>query len=105
MNREDIENFLKTYLPGESVDTVASWIVQHEIKFTVAGNRRHVVGDFIPRKNGYHISVNGNLNPYAFLITTVHEVAHLTTYEKYQRTVSSHGGEWKSSFNSLMNEF
>jgi hypothetical protein len=49
--------------------------------------------------------VNGDLNRFAFLVTFVHEVAHLTTWIKYNDTVSSHGKEWKAEFKSLMDEF
>ncbi len=41
---------------------------------------------------------NTNLNHYAFLITYLHEVAHLITFEKYGRKVAPHGKEWKSVF-------
>src|SRR5450432_2252145 len=105
MNREAISGLLKNYLPEESIETVTNWIERYKIKFTIAGKRDSILGDFTPKRNGYHISVNENLNPYSFLITTVHEIAHLTTFENYHHTVSSHGSEWKKAFNNLMNEF
>jgi hypothetical protein len=48
------------------------------------------------------ITINGNLNPYAFLITTIHEFAHFKTFEKFGNRVSPHGPEWKSEFKRLL---
>jgi SprT protein len=105
MNVEQVSDVLKNYLPDESVENVVQWIEQYKIKFTIAGNRESIYGDFIPKRSGYRISVNGTLNRYAFLITTVHEIAHLITFKDHQHTVSSHGSDWKKAFNDLMNDF
>ena len=48
------------------------------------------------------LTVNGNLNPYAFLITTLHEFAHHITFEEYSNKVSPHGVEWKHAFKLLL---
>lgn len=53
------------------------------------------------------ITVNANLNPYAFLITYVHEVAHTEVHQQYvqqrrTRRVKPHGRAWQSAFQKLM---
>src|SRR5690606_11878715 len=53
----------------------------------------------------HRISVNGNLNPYAFLITLIHELAHLVTFEQYGNRVQAHGKEWKSIYRKLLEQF
>jgi len=53
----------------------------------------------------HRITVNGNLNPYAFLITLLHELAHLITYLRYGHRVASHGTEWKQQFSDLLKQF
>ena len=65
--------------------------------FTSERNSRY--GDYTAPRNGQNhlITVNHNLNKYAFLITLVHEVAHLVTYNNHRHRVSPHGGEWKPS--------
>lgn len=63
------------------------------------------LGDYRPpyRVNDPHrISVNGNLNPFAFAVTLMHEIAHLYTHKTYGNRVKPHGEEWKSYFRQLM---
>ncbi len=56
--------------------------------------------------NGQHqITVNANLNSYKFLITLVHEIAHLIAFKKYGRVIKPHGKEWKHTFQKLMLPF
>lgn len=64
-------------------------------------------GDYqAPSKTGGHrISVNGDLNPYAFLLVFVHEVAHLVSFETYGFKIKPHGEEWKNTFLELMIPF
>ncbi|GAB3810117.1 SprT-like domain-containing protein [Spirosoma humi] len=48
------------------------------------------------------ITVNANLNPYAFLITYVHEVAHADVHINSKRRVQPHGKAWQTAFQRLM---
>ena len=50
-------------------------------------------------------SVNGNLNPYSFLITLIHELAHLVTFMEFGKRVQSHGREWKRIYRKMLEEF
>jgi hypothetical protein len=70
--------------------------------FIVSKSRHSKLGDyrFCPQK-GHQITVNRNLNSYAFLVTYLHEVAHLLTYLTYKNKVFPHGEEWKNSFRTL----
>ena len=70
--------------------------------FIVSKSRHSKLGDyrFSPQK-GHQITVNRNLNSYAFLVTYLHEVAHLLTYLTYKNKVLPHGEEWKNSFRTI----
>ena len=57
------------------------------------------------RNERHEITVNGNLNKYAFLITLVHEAAHLIAHLRYGARIKPHGEEWKSSFREAMQPF
>lgn len=72
--------------------------------FKITKNRRSKAGDyrFNKRFNTHHITVNMSQNNYAFLLTYIHEVAHLVAFEKYGRNIRPHGAEWKSTFRNLM---
>lgn len=67
---------------------------------------RHTkLGDYrSPRRAGepHRITVNDDLNAYAFLTTLLHEIAHLVTHETYARRVRPHGREWKKQFRLLL---
>src|SRR5690606_17244467 len=63
-------------------------------------------GDYRRMPNGLHqITVNASLNKYRFLITLVHEIAHLVAFERYGRKILPHGQEWKRTFQELMLPF
>jgi hypothetical protein len=49
--------------------------------------------------------VNGNLNKYEFLITLLHELAHLLCFEQYRNRVEAHGKEWKAIYGQLLAQF
>lgn len=99
------QNILKKYLPKEFVVYVSDLIVHSNVKFKIVAPRSTKLGDFRPssKKNGTsQITVNGDLNPYAFLITTLHELAHLNTFHSHGAYVNPHGNEWKKEYISLL---
>ncbi|QJW87886.1 sprT domain-containing protein [Spirosoma taeanense] len=71
--------------------------------FRVVRPRRTRLGDFQAFPNGEtQITINADLNPYAFLITYVHEVAHAEVNRAYKRRVAPHGKAWQIAFQRLM---
>ncbi len=98
---------LQSYLPDGSFEEVAYYLQHHQVHLTISRKRQSILGDYrhaISDKN-HRISVNGNLNKYAFLITLLHELAHLFTYEKFGHRVLSHGPEWKNEFSKILAKF
>ena len=98
---------LRKYLPEKSVDLVARWIIEFDFKLKIKKERSTRLGDYTSPRNGMNhiITVNHNLNKYAFLITLVHEVAHLVTWNQHRDRVSPHGQEWKNNFKILIQPF
>lgn len=93
------------YVPQEFVPYVFNLLTTNKVKFRVTKKRLTKLGDYRPPNNatGYHvIAVNCDLNPYSFLITTLHEFAHLNTFLKYGNKVNPHGREWKLEFTLLL---
>lgn len=98
---------LAQYLPEQAAPIIAKWIDYFQCEFKISKNRATKLGDYRhPFKgNGHKISVNNDLNPYAFLVTTVHEFAHLLTYNDHKNKVKPHGTEWKNNFKRMMKPF
>jgi hypothetical protein len=98
---------LKQFLPEGTFEMVSTYLHTHRIHLTVTRERSSVLGDYRNAVHGknHRISVNGNLNPYAFLYTLIHEIAHLLVYDQYGHRVASHGREWKHVFSLLLKEF
>lgn len=98
---------LKKYLPNGSVELIARWIVEYDFKLKIKRERSTRLGDYRPPYQGLNhiITINHNLNKYAFLVTLVHEVAHLVTYNQFKNKVNPHGQEWKKNFQTLIQPF
>ena len=98
---------LQHFLPANTYDGVLDYLHRYHVHLTVAQERKSILGDYRHRTNftNHRISVNGNLNKYAFLITLIHEIAHLLQFEQYGNRVASHGKEWKSIFGQLLAQF
>lgn len=98
---------LNHYLPEGSFEKVVEFLHQYKVHLTVSKVRKSVLGDYRHAHLGsnHRISVNGNLNKFEFLITLLHELAHLLTYESYKNKVDAHGREWKSCYGGLLKDF
>ncbi len=98
---------LAQYLPDNTYESVTAYLNHYKVHLTVAKIRSSVLGDYRrPIHSKHHrISVNGNLNKYAFLITLLHELAHLITFEKYGHRVLAHGKEWKHIYGQILASF
>ena len=97
---------LAKYLPEHAVLPCFELIKNNSVHLKIVNERQTRHGDYRRNLNGKHeITVNGSLNKYRFLITLVHEIAHLVAFEKYGRLIKPHGDEWKSTFQRLMIPF
>lgn len=101
-----MKHIIEPYLPEHSVDTVFEMIKNYGVHLKIVNERITRHGDYRRDTKGYHqITVNSSLNKYRFLITLIHEIAHLAAFEKYGRNIKPHGVEWKSTFQRLMIPF
>ncbi len=98
---------LAAYIPESSFEDVVHYINLYHVHLTVTKKRKSVLGDY--RHNAlnknHRISINGNLNKYEFLITLLHELAHLLTFEQFGNRVGAHGKEWKVAYKNLLMHF
>lgn len=98
---------LAAFLPDNSFDDVVAFLNHYKVHLTVTKKRKTVLGDYRHALHGanHRISINSNLNKYEFLITLLHELAHLLTFEQYKNRVEPHGKEWKNSYSQVLIKF
>ena len=98
-----MDHRLFDYLPPSAKTYCKELLVAEDIEIKVVNIRRTRHGDYKRLANGKHlITLNATQNPYRFLITFIHEVAHLQAFEKFGRGIKPHGREWKYTFKCLM---
>lgn len=101
-----MQDILAKYIPSHAVASVFQLIEMHHIHLKIVNERKTRHGDYRRLPNGVHnITVNANLNKYRFLMTLIHEIAHLLAFETYGRRIKPHGIEWKLTFQKLMLPF
>lgn len=101
-----MKDTLHKYLPERAVVPIMGMIKAYQIQLKIVNQRQSKHGDYRLKPDGFHqITVNSNLNKYRFLLTTVHEVAHLLAFKTYGFSILPHGTEWKHTFQKLMLPF
>ncbi len=97
---------IEQYIPQEAIGQCEDLLKDHKVVIKVVNHRVTRHGDYRRLADGFHqITVNASLNPYRFLITLVHEIAHLHAFENFGRHIKPHGREWKTTFQDLMLPF
>lgn len=101
-----MDKILIKYLPERAVSQCLELIKHSRVHLKIVNERVTRHGDYRRMPDGRHqITVNATLNKYRFLITLVHEIAHLVAFEKYGKYIKPHGLEWKHTFQHLMLPF
>jgi hypothetical protein len=107
---------LQSHIPENSIEYIVEWFRENDVHFRVSKARSSKFGDYRGPVNNRpaRISVNRNLNPYDFLLTLVHEMAHHEVCRGSSGYVSGyrfsgrrnrtgpHGAKWKSRYCVLM---
>jgi|TARA_B110000285_G_scaffold217469_1_gene265869 SprT protein len=97
---------LLKYVPEASRVQLSEYLQKISIEIKVTKQRVTKHGDFSLKKNGMSvITVNNSLNPYQFLITLLHELAHLKVSSQFGYRVKPHGHEWKRAFQETLIPF
>ena len=98
-----MRNQILNYIPEASTNYLIEILNKENIQILVKKERKTKHGDFRVLKNGKcQITINSNLNPYRFLITLIHEIAHYRVYKIFAKKVKPHGKEWKDIFKYMM---
>lgn len=100
----ELLSIFQKHLPAASVSYCISLWQKNPFHFHVKAPRSTKLGDFRFRRDQeiQTITINSDLNPFQFLLTYIHEVAHHLTFATYGPDHSPHGYEWKRTFQHLM---
>ena len=101
------KTILSKYIPDNAVSAIAEWVYTYDFKLKIKRSRSTKYGDYRPPVKGmnHQITINHDLNKYAFLNTLIHEIAHLSAWKKYGDRIQSHGKEWKQEYRLLLQPF
>ena len=99
--------FLDNYLPPGASGKLFEYLHFYKVHLTITRSRKSILGDYrhASGKDHHRISINGSLNKYAFLITLIHEIGHLITFQQFGNKVNSHGKEWKLAYRKVLEDF
>jgi SprT protein len=81
--------YLENYMPAGASGKMLEYLHRYKVHLTITRTRKTVLGDYRHATGSDHhrISVNGNLNKYAFLITLIHVI------------------EWKLAYRQVLEDF
>lgn len=108
MDRDSFLHNLSKHIPEGSQLMIWDLIKGYNFVLTITRDRVTKNGDYrIPLRSHepHKISVNGTLNPHAFLLTLLHEIAHMIAFEKYGKRIKPHGVQWKKTFTEIAKPF
>ncbi|MBT0813009.1 transcription elongation protein SprT [Litoribacter ruber] len=102
-NKEIYQAFLD-HVPENAAAYCYDLWKEDPFRFVISRSRSSKLGDFRYRRDRdvQTITINYDLNPYQFLITYIHEVAHHRVYRDFGLGVRPHGPEWKMVFRKLL---
>lgn len=104
MQAAELATLLNRHIPGPAVGYCLNLWQETPFQFKLRASRTTKLGDFTCRPGRPPlITVNADSPPFLFLITYVHEVAHLRVHNRFGWNTAPHGKEWKESFRVLCN--
>jgi len=94
-------------VPEAAREYVGRLLAGQFLELRLSRPRRTKLGDHRPPSRttaAHRITINEDLNPFAFLTTLLHEIAHAATWERYRgrRRLRPHGREWKQEFGDIL---
>ncbi len=91
------------FIPEKAVYTIDTYLSNLDVVVKIVPVRMTKHGDYRKLANNKHlITLNSVENPYRFLITLVHELAHFVAFQEFGTRIKPHGKEWKSIFREMM---
>jgi SprT protein len=96
-------DLLAPYVPEKALMPCFELIQTHGVHLKIVNQRKTRHGDYrLLPSGGHQITVNATENKYRFLITLIHEIAHLVAFTEFGRSIKTLWIECKSVFKLLM---
>jgi SprT protein len=104
MSEAQVLNTLQLHIPEKAVAYAFSLWKEKPFNLKLTKSRQTKIGDFTCRHGAVQprITLNHDLNPFTFLITYIHEVAHLHVFLEFGNRTEPHGEHWKAKFQKLL---
>ncbi len=99
---------VRKHLPPSTWKYVSDLLLEYPVVVRVVPHRATKLGDYRPPRLDeccHRITVNEDLNIYAFLVTLLHELAHLRVAAMHAagtKRPRPHGPEWKREFATII---
>lgn len=97
--------YLESHLGEKRTKLVLRYLKELNCSLKLVPKRKSKLGDFRVNRKVRSISVNMQSNTYRFILTLMHELAHLKTYHEFSFKVKPHGPEWKNNFRQILKLF
>ncbi len=108
MSPEEYKAILAKYMPAAAVEPIYDFMEQYHVHLHITRKRTSKLGDYRWPQRGHNyqeISVNGDMNPYQFLMVLLHEMAHLNTHQRHGNDIQPHGHEWQEQYRQLLQQY
>ena len=104
MSSSELLRLFTRHLPENAIPYCLQLWEETPFHFFVKKPRNTKLGDFRYRRDEsiQTITLNLDLNPYQFLLTLIHEIAHLRAFAQHGTAHAPHGPEWKAKFKQLL---
>ena len=103
MTNPGTEQILKAHLPEKTLEYCLDLWKRYPFRLIIKPSRVTKAGDYCARRgNEPVITMNGDLSPYLFLVTYLHEFSHHAVWMVYGNKTLPHGKEWKLAFKTFM---
>jgi SprT protein len=104
MTEAQVLHTLQLHLPEKAVAYAFGLWKEKPFQLKLTKSRQTKIGDFTCRHGAAQprITLNHDLNPFTFLITYIHEVAHLHVFLEFGNRAEPHGEHWKLAFQKLL---
>jgi len=94
------------FIPIAAQKEVELLLENQPVVVKVVKKRKTKHGDFRKLASGKtQITINESENPFRFLITLLHEIAHHIAFQNHGFRIAPHGKEWKTTFGQITQVF